>query len=115
MNCKRLSTSHIAITVILVVCSWILDAESAEDLIVDGIEVVDGGDFGHIFVRNNGDLTINGSISADEVVLQWGKITINGNDNSVRQVTVTSDTKVFLIRQRGQWEDLCYWRLVWYI
>ena len=86
--------NHIFLTITLVLWCWAIGSASAQcpDLIVNGdTQVVDGGCYGIILVRNNGNLTINGNTTADAVALQWGTITVNGNLDVADYITVQVD------------------------
>ncbi|MDP3788890.1 MAG: hypothetical protein Q8R48_00630, partial [Candidatus Omnitrophota bacterium] len=61
------------------------------DIIVDLDTTVSGGDYHYILVKNNGILTISGNTTADQVYLEWGTMTFNGNLDVSDSITIPNN------------------------
>lgn len=72
----RIRTVMFLVVSILAICPL---QSRAKDLIIDGSATVPGGQYGFIFVKNGGSLTIDGDTSAQEILLRAGTILIKGN------------------------------------
>ncbi len=63
------------------------------DIIVDGGTIsVAGGSYNNIVVKNNGILTITSSVTANQVSVEWGTMTVNGNINVSGSIDILNNT-----------------------
>jgi hypothetical protein len=76
--------------------SLTLFAQAPADIIVNGTKrTVSGGNWGLIYVANNGDLTLNGQFTADAIVVEGdGAITTSGL-GTVTSITITKGKATF--------------------
>jgi hypothetical protein len=94
---------HILFTITIAIW-WIINGLAlAEDLTVEGPLVLEGGDYENILVINNGNLTINGDITAQAIILRWGQITSKGNLSAKSFLMESSEEEPSQLHVCGRW------------